>query len=553
MIYSAWNFLTSCCGCRRKRDLTDRKSIRSDQETLARNIKKKCIYFLQEHQEIRHLQKAVGRRDSSYLEKKHIHQEKALELKKSIQDFALQLGISEKEVLENLGLKKSSSIERIDRYVLSLTLPQPVLTPVKTKPHPTAKTLRHRKLPKTMPIPITPPALDPTSEPALFAPTSLTKHEPAAYTLSTSNQGLENLGNTCFMNSLLNAFILYDQDFEKLLDIPVRQQRSESTQHFDYRTNLQLSLKNLKDELKKHSPNSDTIAAYLTEIRYNPLIQDIFPGNGQEDPHELFMVIHDQLNGEREYAAGMGISIGSHITAADGSHDYLYKVEGQPDFTTVFRPIAPRNVTEPLIGINNYSETNPTIQGCIDAFHNTELVDNPDNYHNFKGTKKPYHMRKYFVSSDPHKLVVPSKIRLQLPRFFNRKEVIETETKRGWGVFARKHKVVQVHYQREKLKSPIRESDRPFTIPIMDAKGERILANCRYQPIGIVRHSGSLGGGHYTAEVLKSDGLWYNFNDSYVSSGKDTPSGALDRECYLLNCRLIDVTDADGVPIILDE
>jgi hypothetical protein len=47
----------------------------------------------------------------------------------------------------------------------------------------------------------------------------------------------------------------------------------------------------------------------------------------------------------------------------------------------------------------------------------------------------------------------------------------------------------------------------------------------RYDLWGVVNHSGSLHGGHYTADCRNADtGEWHTFNDSRVS-GTGTPSG----------------------------
>lgn len=51
--------------------------------------------------------------------------------------------------------------------------------------------------------------------------------------------------------------------------------------------------------------------------------------------------------------------------------------------------------------------------------------------------------------------------------------------------------------------------------------------NCRYRLIGVIHHSGGVGGGHYTAHAFNSfDCRWYSFNDSSVcASEPSSPSG----------------------------
>ncbi|KAG2435535.1 hypothetical protein HYH02_011829 [Chlamydomonas schloesseri] len=60
----------------------------------------------------------------------------------------------------------------------------------------------------------------------------------------------------------------------------------------------------------------------------------------------------------------------------------------------------------------------------------------------------------------------------------------------------------------------------------------------QYQLIAVSHHSGSLEGGHYTAQARSClDGQWYNFNDSHVRREAARPSGA-SSSAYVLFYRL---------------
>lgn len=69
----------------------------------------------------------------------------------------------------------------------------------------------------------------------------------------------------------------------------------------------------------------------------------------------------------------------------------------------------------------------------------------------------------------------------------------------------------------------------PFCVPGSPAS-TGAGAGASYRLVGISNHSGSLGGGHYTADCWNADcGGWYNFNDSRVcptSSGRLSGSAA---------------------------
>jgi ubiquitin C-terminal hydrolase len=55
----------------------------------------------------------------------------------------------------------------------------------------------------------------------------------------------------------------------------------------------------------------------------------------------------------------------------------------------------------------------------------------------------------------------------------------------------------------------------------------------KYKLIGVVFHSGGLGGGHYTAAAVDlPSGRWFNFNDSFASQIDRT--GAHKGSAYLL-------------------
>lgn len=47
----------------------------------------------------------------------------------------------------------------------------------------------------------------------------------------------------------------------------------------------------------------------------------------------------------------------------------------------------------------------------------------------------------------------------------------------------------------------------------------------KYKLVALSHHSGSLRGGHYTAEGRAKDGGWWEFNDEYVYSQSGAPVG----------------------------
>jgi ubiquitin C-terminal hydrolase len=81
------------------------------------------------------------------------------------------------------------------------------------------------------------------------------------------------------------------------------------------------------------------------------------------------------------------------------------------------------------------------------------------------------------------------------------------------------------------VKFPVQDLDmRPFVASSPLASSAAAGA---YDLVAISNHSGSLGGGHYTADArCRDDGQWYHFNDSHVSS--TTPRHLSGSAAYLL-------------------
>ncbi|MDR1362088.1 MAG: ubiquitin carboxyl-terminal hydrolase [Holosporaceae bacterium] len=68
---------------------------------------------------------------------------------------------------------------------------------------------------------------------------------------------------------------------------------------------------------------------------------------------------------------------------------------------------------------------------------------------------------------------------------------------------------------------------------LLDDKIKRERYN--YKLIGVIKHDGRLGGGHYTADVLKEeDGKWYTHNDGETYLSGRTGSFSVDSDAYVL-------------------
>lgn len=59
------------------------------------------------------------------------------------------------------------------------------------------------------------------------------------------------------------------------------------------------------------------------------------------------------------------------------------------------------------------------------------------------------------------------------------------------------------------------------------------LNSCRYSLVAVIKHSGTIGQGHYLA-CVKIDGVWWEFNDAVATRIVNVPQALLCKEAYIL-------------------
>lgn len=464
----------------------------------AQKIKRYAQYYLKKQQAIKKA-KQSGKPTSVLLQKSD---KVSRCLQTLIQALAKALDISIRDILQNLEFTEDQ-IKELEPLFSAKKSP---LIPVSAN----KSRIESRS-----------PSPDSSSREESLSPRVLASPPPQRATLCTpeilhpATAGLPNLGNTCFMNSLLHATILHDADYTHLLNQRLTQRPRETRGHFQARVHIQTALKNIKNEIIKSSPNQVVLRENLSILRNNPLIQDMAPGLIQADSAEFFRIVHDAVEGEGEARSRIGLAYASHMSTLDGSHLPKINISGIGSFTYVI-PSDCHPIPEAALAFNASSSS---LQGCIDAFQIPEILTGSERV-DFDGDKKDARKRLYFISLDKDALTIPKKIRLTLPRFYSE---YDRTTKR---LITRKNTTA------------VRDCDKPFTIPIYDMKGERILARATFRPDTIVRHSGTLAGGHYTADVRKADGSWLNYNDSCVSPSSRM---GLDQEAYIIQASLVHI------------
>lgn len=317
--------------------------------------------------------------------------------------------------------------------------------------------------------------------------------------------GLANLGNTCFMNSCMQVL----SNTPELNQIITNCNNDIETNAAQERTNQICDHKTLLKEWKdlKNLMWSDN--AVIGPKRFQRTVQmvadkhhkDLFTGFAQNDLPEFLlfivdafhMALHNQVNVkikgtvkndmdkvavkcfgviktmyEKEYSVMLDHFYGISLT-------YITNMSGEV-MSLNPEPYMMLNLPIPL-------KKNVTFKECLDLYCQDEKLDGDNMWFNEKTGQKEVVVRKTKFWSFPSVMIV------DLKRFNNNNRK-----------------------RQDLIKIPVEET--------IDLSGYIYGYNAKsyvYQLYAVCNHEGGSLGGHYTANIKKEDGKWYNYNDTNIT------------------------------------
>lgn len=279
-------------------------------------------------------------------------------------------------------------------------------------------------------------------------------------------RGINNIGNSCYINSTLQ--VLFHTGLSDYIDIdpPVPEVPENDPEMIDYQRKM-AHLRALREVKRVYAQGGD-IAAAVLQLRAVAWGMDRL--DADFDPQE------QRISSQQDARAFLGV-----VLQAIGYECRQVAQNSAPG-------VDPSRNVEPLLMISagvNGNNIEQVLQG-----YRREEVNDPENgwgnIHNYT--------REMFITG-----AIPDTLVVHLKRF-------ETEPIRGGNGAVRGIKI----------QNPVEIPDEIDLANMMDPELIREGVSTRYRVKAYINHHGdSINGGHYTANVRKEDG-WYQCNDSGI-------------------------------------
>lgn len=322
--------------------------------------------------------------------------------------------------------------------------------------------------------------------------------------------GLANLGNTCYLNSVVQVIGRVTEIRNALKNF------SEKSQMNNFNSSLSTALGNTYKALDTASDS--IIPNQLVQIikMINPMFAETDRGvPKQQDADECFQLI---LNNIREH-------LKNETTEEKFSQnliDELFGVEAEIQYQNVEEPTEKKTKKEILNKIICYidSQTTELIQGL-----KASQSENVDLYSDLL-LRNTVFLKTQYINRLPPYLTV------QFMRFFWKKGNVETGAKEGKAkilksvIFSKVIDVYDLCSESTKelinlgrdIETKMLKEDKNFRIDRVEPTANMIPTG-RYQLIGVVTHQGrSSDSGHYIGWTHKKDDKWTKYDDDVIST-----------------------------------
>lgn len=331
--------------------------------------------------------------------------------------------------------------------------------------------------------------------------------------------GLANVGNTCYLNSLIQC-LSHTYEFNDFLE------KGSYSTRLNKKPDSVLLVE--WDSLRKMmwaqncniAPWGFVKAVHKVAGLKN---QDLFTGYGQQDVQEflLFLIdcFHNSISREVEMKITGDVKNSKDIMASE-----CYKM-----MVNMFQ--------------NDYSE----IVGMFYGIH-VSAITSIDDGKSLSVTSEPYFVLSLpMPNTDGTSVTIIEcidefckKERLEKENaWYNEDEDIKQDVDKGM-VFWSFPDILIIHLKRWNMMGNKDKRNIEAQVNGLDLRKYVKGYNANsyiYNLYGVCNHSGGSFGGHYTANVKTSDGIWYNFNDMSVT--KITEDRAVTPEAYCLFYRKI--------------